>query len=182
MEIRGAVNNIPALYNNSKQDVGQPKDGGVKPEAKDEYIRSRAVASKATYDKPKVDQATITKLQEESDRAYNHLKQIVAQLLERQGFTFRDIARVEVDEQARLEASALIGDGGDLSPEKVSDRIVEFAKALSGGDKEKIGLLREAIEKGFAEAERILGGELPEISQRTYDLVMEKLDNWAEEE
>lgn len=182
MEIRGAVNNIPALYNNSKQDVGQPKDGGVKPEAKDEYIKSEAVASKATYDKPKVDHATIQRLKQESDRAYNSLKQIVAQLLERQGLTFRDWAMVEVDETARLEAKVLISEGGELSPEKVSDRIVDFAKALSGGDKEKLETLKDAIEKGFEAAAKALGGELPEISQRTYELVMEKLDNWAQEE
>lgn len=68
-----------------------------------------------------------------------------------------------------------------MSPEKVSDRIVEFAKAISGGDKSKIDTLRDAIEKGFAEAARVLGGELPEVSQKTYDLVMQKLDTWAQE-
>lgn len=36
----------------------------------------------------------------------------------------------------------MIGEGGPLSPEVVSDRIVEFAKAISGEDKEKIDMLR----------------------------------------
>lgn len=180
MEIRSVGGNIPAIYAN-KQELEPAKGNDVKVVVTDEFVKSDESAKKVTYDKPKVDQATIQKLQEESDRAYNHLKQIVAQLLERQGLTFQELKRVEVDEQARLEASALIGEGGELSPEKVSDRIVEFAKAISGGDKEKIELLRGAIEKGFEEAARILGGELPEISQKTYDLVMEKLDKWMEE-
>ncbi len=180
MEIRGVASNIPAAYT-SKQEVDQPKSDQVKVEAQDEFVKSDESAKKVTYDKPKVDQATIDRLYEESNRAYNYLKQIVAQLLERQGLTFQDWSKVEVDDQARAEANALISEGGELSPEKVSDRIVEFAKAISGGDKSKIDTLREAIDKGFEEAARILGGELPEISQKTYDLVMEKLDNWAQE-
>jgi len=180
MEIRGVAGNIPAAYT-SKQEVDQPKSDQVKVEAQDEFVKSDESAKKVTYDKPKVDQATIDRLYEESNRAYNYLKQIVAQLLERQGLTFQDWSKVEVDDQARAEANALISEGGELSPEKVSDRIVEFAKAISGGDKSKIDTLREAIDKGFEEAARILGGELPEISQKTYDLVMEKLDNWAQE-
>jgi hypothetical protein len=180
MEIRGVPGNIPAAYIN-KQEVDQPKSNEAKVEAQDEFVKSDESAKKVTYDKPKVDQATIEKLHQESDRAFNYLKQIVAQLLERQGLTFRDWSQVKVDEQARVEANALISEGGELSPEKVSDRIVEFAKAISGGDKGKIDTLRDAIDKGFEEAARILGGELPEVSQKTYDLVMEKLDNWIQE-
>ncbi len=179
MEIKGVGNNIPAAYV-SKQEADQPK-GNAKTAGKDEFVKSDGAAKKATYDKPKVDQATIEKLHQESDRAFSQLKQIVAQLLERQGLTFQDWSKVEVDEQARTEANALISEGGELSPEKVSDRIVEFAKAISGGDKGKIDTLRGAIEKGFEEAARILGGELLEVSQKTYDLVMEKLDKWAQE-
>lgn len=180
MEIRGVAGSIPAAYT-SKQEAEQPKSNQAKVEAQDEYVKSDESAKKATYDKPKVDQATIDRLYQESNRAYNYLKQIVAQLLERQGLTFQDWSKVEVDDQARAEANALISEGGELSPEKVSDRIVEFAKAISGGDKSKIDTLKEAIEKGFAEAARILGGELPEVSQKTYDLVMEKLDKWVQE-
>ena len=58
---------------------------------------------------------------------------------------------------------------------------MDFAKALSGGDKSKLPELRAAIEKGFREAERILGG-LPQISRDTYDEVMRLLDEWANEE
>jgi len=89
---------------------------------------------------------------------------------------------VEVDEQAVSEAKQLISEGGKFSPEAVSDRIVNFAKSISGGDTEKYGLLKDAIEKGFNEAREILGGSLPEISETTYDLVMDKLDNWANNE
>lgn len=178
MEVNNVTGMVPPAYVN-KTGAEQPQAKDVKEAAKDVYVKSDEADKKVTYDKPKVDQATIQKLFEESDKAYNQLKQIVAQMLERQGMTFRDWTKVEVDETARLEAGKLIGEGGDLSPEKVSDRIVEFAKAISGGDLGKLDELKAAIEKGFSEAARILGGELPDVSKKTYDLVMEKLDAWA---
>lgn len=154
-------------------------------EKKDQYIPAAKTAeTTGIYEKPKVDQATITQLKEESERVYGNLKRMVEELLKRQGMTWQDAEagkEFTVDEKAITEAQALLSDGGDLSPEKVSDRIVEFAKALSGGDKTKFETLKSGIEDGFREATRILGGTLPEVSQKTYDLVMEKLGKWANE-
>ena len=62
---------------------------------------------------------------------------------------------------------------------QTSDRLVDFAKALTGGDSSKIESMRSAIKKGFEEAKKLWGGELPEISQKTYDATMKKLDEWA---
>ena len=106
----------------------------------------------------------------------------MSQLLARQGLTFQETEKAEIDDELRLEARTLIGEGGELSAEKVSDRIVEFAKNISGGDKEKLEVLKGAIQKGFQEAAAVLGGELPDISQKTYQLIMEKLDTWAQQE
>ncbi len=153
---------------------------------------------KVTYDKPGVNTKTIQQLQEESDRAYSHLKQIVTEMLKRQGLKFQDIGNttgelnitditiedlkdVSVDETAQKEAQAMIAEGGEYSAEKVSDRIVDFAKAISGGDKSKLDLLKSAIEKGFQAAKEDFGDELPEISKQTYKLIMAKLDEWANE-
>ena len=63
--------------------------------------------------------------------------------------------------------------------EKTSDRIIEFANALTGGDPDKIEDMREAFKKGYEQAEKTWGGELPEISQKTYDAVMKKFDDLA---
>lgn len=152
----------------------------------DQYIPSEKKEN-ITYKKPtpKVDTTTINQLKEESEKAYEQLLNIVRQLLERQGISMEDVGSGKkefvVDEQARLEAQAAIGEGGALSPEKVSDSIVEFANAISGGDRSKFELLKNAIEQGFSEAKKALGGTLPDISQKTYDLVMEKLSEWKEE-
>ncbi len=82
---------------------------------------------------------------------------------------------------AKQEAQKAISEGGYWSVENTSDRIIEMAKALTGGDPDKIEEMRSAFEKGFKEATKAWGKELPEISSKTYDSVMSKFDKWAEE-
>ena len=186
-EMNMQINSVnPCISTNSKElnvKENNKKSNENAAEAKDEYIPAQKADKKITYEKPapKADEVTIQRLKEESDRAYSNLKQLVTQLLEGQGMKFNESKGIEVSEKIQLEAQASIAEGGELSPEKVSDRIVEYAKALSGGDKEKIGLLRSNIEEAFKEAAKILGGELPEISKKTYELVTEKLDAWEKE-
>ncbi len=168
-----------------KEDAAK-KNEATTPKQVDQYIPSENVKS-VVYEKPttKVDTATIERLKAESEKMYENLQNLVRELLERQGISIEDAIsgkkKIVVDEQVRIDAEALIGEGGDQSPEKVSDRILEFANAISGGDKSKFELLKNSIEEGFNQAKQALGGTLPEISQKTYDLVMEKLNNWKDE-
>jgi hypothetical protein len=73
----------------------------------------------------------------------------------------------------------LIAEDGYFGVEQTSDRIFETAVALAGNDPEKLEQIRAGIDKGFEMAAQALGGTLPDISTRTYDAVMEKLDAWA---
>jgi len=86
-----------------------------------------------------------------------------------------------VTEAAKEEAKKAISEDGYWGVSQTSDRIIEFAKALTGGDPDKIEEMRSAFEKGFKEATKTWGKDLPEISGKTYDAVMEKFDKWAEE-
>lgn len=86
-----------------------------------------------------------------------------------------------VTEAAKEEAKKAISEDGYWGVNQTSDRIIEFAKALTGGDPDKIEEMRSAFEKGFKEATKTWGKDLPEISGKTYDAVMEKFDKWAEE-
>jgi|GEM_PF-510653 len=83
-------------------------------------------------------------------------------------------------------AAAASGTGAamadDWSAEAVSDRIVDFAISISGGDKSKLDSLIAAIDKGFEQASQAFGKELPDICNQTHDLIMEKLDKWSKEE
>ncbi len=172
----------PAIANTEK--VESEKKAQEKPEAKE--------TPAAVYEKsePKkdlghvYDKNTVDRLKRDSQQAHAQLIRIVEEMLKRQGKTLNLLKPdeiVEVDETARLEAQSLIGPDGELGVEKVSQRIVDFAIAISGGDKSKLGTLRKAIDQGFKEAEKMLGG-LPDISRETYDRIMEKLDAWEKEE
>lgn len=86
---------------------------------------------------------------------------------------------IEYTDEDVKQAQADIAPGGYWSPEATSDRLIEFAKALSGGDPEKVGILRDSFEKAFKEIEEMFDGQLPDISYSTYDMTMDKFDAWA---
>ena len=160
------------------KDVSSPK---VENNPAVKYEKSEKVEEKyITYDKTAVD-----KLKAEAEQRHANLRNMVKELLKRQGLTFKDVfedgKEVKVDEQTRLEAQASIEEGEEYSVDAVATRIVDFAKAISGGDKAQIGKLKAAIEDGFKQAKEALGGYLPEISQKTYDEVMKRMDEWANE-
>ncbi|EGO62848.1 hypothetical protein [Acetonema longum] len=88
---------------------------------------------------------------------------------------------LEVDDATRLQAQQEISEDGFWGVKQTSERILSMAKSLSGGDPDKIALLRKAIEDGFQAAENAWGGELPAISRQTREAVMQGLDDWAAE-
>jgi len=111
------------------------------------------------------------------------LKELVQRLLRRQGVTWETAMAgetVEIDDETRTEAKALIAEDGYWGVEKTSERIFQMAIANAGGDIAKVEQIRDAVDNGFKMAEKALGETLPEISRDTYDAVMEKLDGWAE--
>jgi hypothetical protein len=125
----------------------------------------------------------------EHDRHVESFRRLVETLLNRQSenaqnagntWNFTDPnAMVEIDDATRTAAQEAIGEGGPFSVEAVATRLLDFAVAISGGDPDRIAVLRGAVERGFEAAARQWGGELPEISQRTFDAVMNGFDQWA---
>lgn len=87
----------------------------------------------------------------------------------------------EADEATIKQAQEDIAEGGYWSVEETSNRMVDFAKALAGNDVSKANTLIDAIKKGYEEAGKLWGGELPEISQKTLDATLEKMNKWIEE-
>ncbi|HNT04251.1 MAG TPA: hypothetical protein PLS45_02315 [Bacillota bacterium] len=149
---------------------------------------SKPVKKSAGYSKPaarKIDVDEIDRLWKESQKSYETLRKLVEKLISKQGKKLEDLLEGKdvllVDEETRAAAAQAVSEDGELGVKAVSERIVAFAKAVSGDDKSRIGELKNAIIQGFKEAEKALGGTLPDISQRTYDEVMKKLDEWSEE-
>lgn len=84
----------------------------------------------------------------------------------------------EQQDALRAKAQEDIGENGYYGVKQTSQRILDFAKAASGGDPAKIGEMRKMAQKAFDDVKRIMGGKLPEISQQTYDAVMKGFDEW----
>lgn len=139
-------------------------------------------AKKATYANPQLVQS----LKDASNAHIQQLQDIVNKLLTKQGETFNAAnglksfyESLEVDDATRAQAQADIAEDGYWGVNQTSDRILDFAKALSGGDPEKMEEMRKAFQKGFDQATKAWGDKLPQISQDTYDAVMKKFDDYA---
>ena len=81
-----------------------------------------------------------------------------------------------VDAATKAQAQEDISEDGYWGVKQTSERILDFAKALAGDDPEKLENMRDAFEKGYAQAEKTWGGKLPDISQQTYEAVMKGFD------
>ncbi len=88
---------------------------------------------------------------------------------------------IKVDDETVAQAKKDIAEDGYYGVEQTSDRLVDFAKALSGGDPKNVEKMRDAIIKGFGEAEKLWGEALPQISKDTFNATMDKIDSWAAE-
>jgi hypothetical protein len=114
---------------------------------------------------------------------FDLLRGLVLNMLKEQGIDFK-IANgdqeIDISKLTQKDAQALIADDGYFGVDKTSSRIVDFAIATAGGDPSKLAAIKEGVDKGFNEALKAFGGQLPDISYKTYDAVMEKLDAWAE--
>ena len=117
--------------------------------------------------------ALIQKLKQDSEDRINQLKDIVSQMMTKQG-----TAIGKADDIWSFLASEEISEDGYWGVKQTSDRILDFAKALSGNDSSKADLLLDAFKKGFKEATKTWGKDLPDISKQTYDAVVEKFDKW----
>lgn len=132
----------------------------------------------------------VNKLKADAEAHTQQLQNIVQQLMTKQGQTYNNAndmwkflasGNFTVDAATKAQAQKDIAEDGYWGVEQTSDRIIDFATALTGGDPSKIEEMREAFKKGYEQAEKTWGGELPDISKRTYDAVMEKFDKLAEE-
>lgn len=75
----------------------------------------------------------------------------------------------------------LTAENGYFGVKQTSDRIFNFAAGVAGNDLEKLQSAKEGIEKGFEKVRGIFGANLPEITNRTHDAVMEKMDAYISE-
>ena len=81
-----------------------------------------------------------------------------------------------IAELSKEEATELVSEDGFFGITQTSDRISDFVIATSGGDEGLMRAGREGMLLGFKQAEEMWGSELPEISQKTMQAAIEKVD------
>lgn len=143
----------------------------------DVYVKTEIEYMKATYSslvnkKVEINPNRWKELQSDSQKMFDEFKAWVEDKIKKQ-------LGITQDEKTEMKKEL---EDGQWSPEAVSDRILEFAKSISNGDKTKIELLRNAVKEGFEQVRGLIGGNLPEVSEKTYDLVMKKFEKWEKGE
>lgn len=154
---------------------------------------SKTAAALSSKKNGKVDTDTIAKLKADADARFSQLQGIVEKLISKQGKASENASiwsqfrqgiqdgSIQVDEETAKQAAEDVSEDGYWGVKQTSERILDFAKAISGGDSAMAEKMRSAIEKGFKEASKLWGGDLPDISQKTYDAVMQGIDDWKNE-
>ena len=187
------INNVATVYSTTSAVT----KSAAKSSSSDTTDKTKFSETAATYEKSEeavqketssTDRsAIVAQLKADQEAQANQLLNIVRKTISQQGNTlakaddmwrFLASGNFTVDAETKAQAQADIAEDGYWGVEKTSDRILDFAKALSGGDPSKAETLLEAFKKGFEEATSTWGKELPEISQKTYDAVLEKFEAW----
>jgi len=192
MDIAGISQAMTANYENVKAGKETEKknaevvDTASQEGAAAEYKKTEVSEKKQTA---KYDAATIEKMKAEAEMKTAQLRSLVEKMLLKQGQKFTTLAdtfdmikegTIEVDDETAKEAAAEVADDGYWGIEQTSERLFSFAKALAGNDPTKADSMLEALQKGFDEATKCWGGELPEICQKTLETTQKKLTDWRD--
>ena len=165
--------------------------GSVRRTERPEYVKVKNADIKAR-DRTEQDKIDIDSLKMSLEEQKLSIRNMVKDLVEKQGFKFNSSTlrfsdgeiynekseNIRVDKATSLKAQSEISDEGFWGVKKTSERIVDFAKKISGGDISKLEILKDAIREGIEAAKELMGGKLPERSNQTYEAVMKSLDEW----
>ncbi|QOG12741.1 hydrogenase-4 component G [Arcobacter sp. FWKO B] len=88
------------------------------------------------------------------------------------GYHGKPITKLSVN-----EANDLLGENGFFGVKQTSDRVANFVFNFAGDDIELLKKGREGVVKGFEEALKMFGGELPAISYQTQERTLSLIDD-----
>ena len=200
--LSSVTSNIAATYTKTTNSDGSVTKSLEFNASKSEVNASKFSDEAAVYEKSSEDNSLTTDNYKKSDRTaliqqlkadqekmINNLLDIVMKTINGQGSTFAIASQDDMwkflaegkftaDEETVAKAKEDISENGYWGVNQTSDRIVDFAIALSGGDSSKADDLLAAFKKGYEQATGTWGKELPEISKKTYDAVEDKFNQW----
>ena len=146
------------------------------------YNRSEEPIDNSTYSINKMSSsdrtAIVNQLKADAEERKNQMMNLVQRTLSGQVGTFgkasgddfwRTLAsgKFNVDAATKAQAKEDISEDGYWGVKKTSQRLFDFASALAGDDVDKMKDMQKAMEKGFKQATKTWGRELPEISRNT---------------
>ena len=182
MNVNGISNqtNTYAAYKSTEQKAAATETEGKQTEASAVYEPSKDAKKTDTVTTKQKNEAIISRLKADAEARTQQLQQLVQQMISKQGnaygqandmWKFLASGNFTVDAQTKAQAQADIAEDGYWGVKQTSERIFDFAKALSGGDMDKMKEKQAAFEKGFKQATKTWGKELPQISQDTRSAV-----------
>lgn len=188
MSING-VSNSPysAKYQPRTETKPKTENSAATEDAAATYESSSAQSAPTTY-KQNID--LVNQLKADAEARTSQLRSLVEKMIANQGqafgkandmWSFIASGNYTVDAETKAQAQKDIAEDGYWGVKQTSERILSFAKALTGGDPSKAEDMRAAFEKGYKAATKAWGKELPGISKDTYDSVMKQFDDWAAE-
>jgi len=142
--------------------------------------------------------AMVQKLKEDQQMRQQQLLKLAQEMLTKQGGNFM-IANVKidtlseeddsiwkflasgeytVDEAAKAKAQELVSEDGYYGVKQTSERLFDFASALAGEDVEQMKKMQDAVLKGYKEAEKAWGRDLPEISKKTLEATKKLFEDY----
>lgn len=143
--------------------------------------------SSGQTDKTTSHAAIIAQLKADSEARTAQLQSLVEKMMAKQGQTlataddmwsFLAKGNLKADPETIAQAKKDVAEDGYWGAEQTSDRILSFAKALAGDDPDKADELLNAFKKGYSQATKAWGRDLPSLCSDTYDLVEKKFNEW----
>jgi hypothetical protein len=150
-----------------------------KQDASAQAANSEKADEKAIYKKSKEDRAAIVQqLKAAEEQQRNNLISIVQKTLQGQAGAYgtakgddfwRQLAggKFTVDAATTAQEQKDISEDGYYGVKQTSQRLFDFASALAGDDVDKMKEMQKAMEKGFKQATKTWGRELPSICKET---------------
>lgn len=128
--------------------------------------------------------SVVSSMKKELSNKNTQLQNLVNELMGKQANKYKNLAdlfkNVNADPATIAQAQKDIADDGYWGVEQTSDRLVSMAQALSGGDSAKADELIAAMKKGFSQATKAWGEDLPDICKNTIDTAVKKMEDWRD--
>jgi negative regulator of replication initiation len=160
------------------------------------YEKSSGDEKKASYSINKMSAedraALVQQLKADQEQRQSQLLDIVKQMMTKQATTYttatasssddiwKFLAKGDftVDAATKAQAQQDISEDGYWGVTQTAQRLFDFASALAGDDEDQMKKMQEAMQKGYAQATKSWGQDLPDISSKTLEAANQLFEDY----